>query len=73
MFGSRLLAPIILMVHPDASCTVSAGFHITVFELSYRGRGCWSGSEHFCFWATGERAGKSSRILTMIFFLNPDP
>jgi putative Mg2+ transporter-C (MgtC) family protein len=40
----------------------SAGFHITVFELSYQERGCWNDSEHGWPWATGENEKESSRI-----------
>jgi hypothetical protein len=36
---------------------------MTVFELSYQGRDCWSGSEHGWLSAVaGESANKSSRI-----------
>jgi putative Mg2+ transporter-C (MgtC) family protein len=38
---------------------------MTVFELSYQERGCWSGSEHCWLSAAGERASKSSRIVAM--------
>jgi putative Mg2+ transporter-C (MgtC) family protein len=40
----------------------SAGFHITVFELSCQERGCWNDSEHGWRWATGENEKESSRI-----------
>jgi len=42
-----------------------AGFHITVFELSYQERDGWSGSEHGWLWATGASANKSNRVFTV--------
>lgn len=51
----------------------SAGFHITVFEPSYRKRDGRNGSDHGWLRATGETASKSSRILGVNFFSNPDP
>jgi putative Mg2+ transporter-C (MgtC) family protein len=47
------------------SCTGSAGFHITVFELSYQERDCWSGVEHFLLWAAAESASRSNRNSTV--------
>jgi putative Mg2+ transporter-C (MgtC) family protein len=45
------------------SCTASARFHISVFELSYQERGGWSGLEHG--WLA-ESIRKSNRYFTMI-------
>src|ERR1700730_9698391 len=48
------------------SCTGSTGSHTAVFEPSYRGLDCWSGSEHFWLWAAaGESAENSRRIFTV--------
>jgi putative Mg2+ transporter-C (MgtC) family protein len=47
------------------SCTGSAGFHITVFELSYQERVGWSGVEHGWLWAAAESASKSNRNFTV--------
>jgi hypothetical protein len=47
------------------SCAGSAGFHITVFELSYQERDCWSGVEHFLLWAAAESASRSNRNSTV--------
>jgi hypothetical protein len=40
----------------QGSCTGGAGFHMTVFELSYQGRDGCSGSERGWLWANGESA-----------------
>jgi putative Mg2+ transporter-C (MgtC) family protein len=47
------------------SCTGSAGFHVTVFELSYQERVGWSSSEHGWLWATAESTSKSNRNFTV--------
>jgi putative Mg2+ transporter-C (MgtC) family protein len=47
------------------SCTGSAGFHVTVFELSYQERIGWSGVEHGWLWAAAESASKSNRNFTV--------
>jgi putative Mg2+ transporter-C (MgtC) family protein len=47
------------------SCTGSAGFHITVSELSYQERVGWSGVEHGWLWAAAESASKSNRNFTV--------
>jgi hypothetical protein len=44
-------------------CVDSAGFHTTVFELSYLQRDGWNGAEHVWLWAAagGSKSNKDFR------------
>ncbi len=57
--GTNAAGPLVSFGWRAASCATRspcigrAGFHITVFELSYLQRDGWSGAEHVWLWAAG--------------------